>query len=327
MKNIKGLLGMTALLACAPLLPGAARASDSTLGTSGAAFMKIPTGSPRAQALGNSGVSLVEGGEAMNINPAGIASAQMREISFSYLGWLQDYSGQYISYVHPVGQSVVGLNLAYYGMQDFDVRDTDGIPLYSNDVKVRNGYATLTLAKGFFYEKFLVGVSAKEVLEDNYTTEYRNLVYDAGAVLRLGRKLSLGWSGQNYSGKGKQVVQVTRVGGAWVFNPFLTLAVEKRTYTDRAGKLSGGVEINLPEELLQVGRVSLRVGYTPGDGMGKNIDDKTLDNLGMSNVSGWSFGFGLFSSQALGYGMGLDYTMVPYGALGKASQMALKFQF
>lgn len=324
-KRLLGPVLFASALAAIPPAPLCAAAS--TQGTDGAVFLKIPSGSPRAQALGNSGVSLLEGGEAMGINPAGIASAQMREFSFSYLGWFQEYSGQYVSYIHPVGQSVIGLNLAYYGIQGFDARGQDGIPLYGADVKVRNGYASLSLAKGFFMEKFLVGVSAKEVLEDNYVTEYRNLVYDAGVILRLGRKLSLGWSGQNYSGKTNQVVKVQRLGGAWVFNPFLTLALEKKTYSDRGDAFGGGVEISLPEELLQVGRVSLRAGYSPGDSMGKNMTDKTLDSLGMNNTSGWAFGVGIYTSQALGYGMGLDYTMAPYGALGKSSQLALRFQF
>jgi len=326
MKTKKSLtLLAAAALRLAPL--PRAYSADSDIGMDGAAFMKIPTGSPRVQALGNNGVSLVEGGEAMNVNPAGIASAQMREASFSYLSWIQDYSGQYMSYVHPIGQSVIGVNLAYYGIKDFDVRDTEGKPQYGADVKVRNGYASISIAKGFFLEKFLVGVSAKEVLEDNYTTEYKNLVFDVGAVLRLGRKLSLGWAAQNMSGKKHQVVKVNRLGGAFAFNPFVTLALEQKSYSDRKGRLGGGVELNLPEELLQVGRVALRAGYSPSDSMGKNMTDKTLDSFGLNDVSGWSFGVGLYSAQALGYGIGFDYTLAPYGALGKASQMALRFQF
>lgn len=315
------------LFAAAALLPAAAQASDTSVGMDGAAFMKIPTGSPRAQALGNNGVSLMEGSEAMNINPAGIASAQMREVSYSNMSWFQEYSGHYFSYVHPIGQSVIGVNMGYYGMEKFDVRDSEGKPQYGEEVKVRNGFASVTMAKGFFLEKLLVGVSAKEVLEDNYTTEYKNLVFDMGVMLRIGRKLSLGWAGQNFSGKKHQVVKVNRIGGAFSFNPFMTVLVEQKTYSDRSGKLGGGVEFNLPEELLQVGRVSLRAGYTPSDSLGVNRDDKTLDQLGMTNISGWAFGVGLYSAQALGYGMGFDYTLAPYGALGKASQLALRFQF
>lgn len=263
----------------------------------------------------------------MGINPAGIASAQMREFSYSHLSWIQEYSGQYMSYVHPIGQSVVGLNLAYYGIKDFDVRDNEGKPQYGSDVKVRNGYASFTLAKGFFLERLLIGASVKEVLEDNYTKEYKNLVFDLGAVLRLGRKLSLGWSGQNMSGKQNQVVKVNRLGGAFAFNPFFTVALERKAYSDRKAKLGGGLEFTLPEELLQVGRVSLRTGYSPSDNYGRNMTDKTLDTLGMTDTSGWSFGVGLYSAQALGYGMGFDYTMAPYGALGKATQMSLRVQF
>ena len=314
-------------VAAALALSGAVHAADTRIGTEGAAFMKIPTGSPRAQALGNCGVSLMEGGEAMGINPAGIASAQMRELSFSHLSWIQDYSGQYMSYVHPIGQSVIGLNLAYYGIKGFDVRDSEGKPQYGADVKVRNGYGSFSIAKGFFLEKFLVGASIKEVLEDNYSKEYKNLVFDFGAILRLGRKISFGWSGQNFSGKNHQVVKVNRLGGAFTFNPFITLAIEQKSYSDREGRLGGGLEVSLPEELLQVGRVSVRAGYSPANNYGKNTSDKTLKSLGMNEASGWSFGVGIFSAQALGYGMGLDYTLAPYGALGKASQLAVRVQF
>jgi len=318
-----------AILAAGAVLvfSAAVYAADAKIGTEGAVFLKLPTGSPRAQALGNSGVSIIEGGEAMGINPAGIASAQMREFSFSYMSWIQDYSGQYMSYVHPIGQSVIGVNMAYYGIKGFDVRDEEGKPQYGADVKVHNGYTSFSIAKGFFLEKFLVGVSAKEVLEDDSVNTYKNLVFDMGAILRLGRKLSLGWAGQNFSGKAGQVVKVQRLGGAYAFNPFLTTVLEQKSYSDRKGKLGGGVEISLPEEVLQVGRVAMRVGYCPADNTGKNMTDKTLDTLGMNSVSGWSFGIGIYSAQALGYGMGFDYSLAPYGALGKASQMSLRFQF
>ncbi|HBB66148.1 MAG: hypothetical protein A2X28_04355 [Elusimicrobia bacterium GWA2_56_46] len=304
-----------------------AHAADSQVGTSGAVFMKIPTGSPRAQALGNCGVSIVEGTEAMTINPAGVASSQLREAGFSYLSWFQDYSGQYMAYVHPVGQSVIGVNVAYYGIKGFDVRDQAGIPQYGEDVKVRNSYGTLTLAKSFFLERLLVGVSAKEVMEDNYTEKYNNLVFDGGVVLKVGRKLSLGWSGANFSGKKDQVVRIQRLGLAYSPNPFITALLESKSYSDRRTQPGGGVEFNLPEEVIQVGRVSVRTGYTGADDYGKNYDDKTLDTLGLSKTSGWSFGIGIYTAQAMGYGMSLDYTMVPYGALGKSSQIMVKVQF
>ena len=312
------------------LLPTVVSATDSKAGTSGAAFMKIPTGSPRAQALGNCGVSVVEGTEAMTINPAGMASSQMREAAFAYLDWFQDYSGQYIAYVHPVGQSVIGVNMAAYDIKDFDVRDAEGIPLYSQNVRVYHKYATLTLAKSFFLERLLLGISAKGIWENNYTAKYNSTVFDGGVILKIGRKLSLGWSGANFSGNADDAVKINRLGFAIAFNPFITALLESKGYSDRKAAIGGGVELSLPEEVLQVGRVSLRTGYVQfngADNYGKNYTDTTMDTLGLSEAYGWTFGVGIYSAQALGFGMSLDYTLVPYGALGRASQLMVKVQF
>jgi hypothetical protein len=47
----------------------------------------------------------------------------------------------------------------------------------------------------------------------------------------------------------------------------------------------------------------------------------------MQELAGWTFGVGLYSAQALGYGVGLDYAFAPAGSLGKISQVAVRFQF
>jgi hypothetical protein len=74
----------------------------------------------------------------------------------------------------------------------------------------------------------------------------------------------------------------------------------------------------------------MRTGYVdfsgPGD-YGKNYDDKMLDTLGLKDTTGWTFGIGIYSAQAMGFGVSLDYTMVPFGALGKSTQLMLKAQF
>ncbi len=329
MKTKKGSERVWAALLAAALCAAARplSAADENAGTYGAVFMKLPTGSPRAQALGNTGASLMEGSEAMSINPAGVASAQLRELNFAYLGWFGGYGGQYLAYVHPIGQSVIGFNLAYYSVDGFDVRDDQGIPQYSQDIEVRNAYASLTLAKSFFLERFALGASVKSVLEDNYSESYQNYVFDLGARLRLGRKLSFGWSGQNYSGGEKEVVKLSRLGASFSPNPFLTLTVENKKASDQDEAVyGGGVELNIPEEVLQVGKVSFRAGYTDTSDFGRSYDS-TLDKLGLEEASGWSFGIGIYSAQSLGYGIALDYALVPYGALGKANQISVKMQF
>jgi len=325
MKNI--ILKKMILPALALSLALPAYSAEDSLGTGGSAFLKIPAGSARVQGLGNNGVSLVEGTDAININPAGIAVSQMREFNFSYISWFQGYSGKYISYVEPIGQSVVGFNLSYFNIEGFDARDSGGIQQYSDDIKVRHGYASLILAKSFFLERLSLGLGIKGVLEDNYTTQKKNIVYDAGALLKLSRKLSVAWASQNMSGSKEEIVQITRFGFTWKFNPFLTLTLDQKKYTDAESKVGFGIEFNLPEELLQVGKITFRTGYTDTANYGRNYDDKTLDKLGLSDTSGWSFGFGIYSAQAFGNIYSLDYSMVPFGALGKSTQMTLKFQF
>ena len=300
---------------------------NKDIGTEAGVFMKIPMGASRAQSLGNTGVSITEGAEALYVNPAGIAASQMRELSLAHLSWFQDYTANHLAYVHPfqTNKWVFGANVSYASIENFDNRDESGVPM-NDDILVRHGYATATLAREFFMEQLLIGGSIKAILEDNYLKEYKNIVYDFGAILKIGRRLSLGISSANISG-GKDVVQLQRVGAAFRFNSYLQVNAENKSYSDRDTILAGGVEITLPEELLQVGRVSLRVGYSPSDDLGKNRDDKTLETFGMQEMSGWSFGFGLYSQQALGYGVGIDYAFVPAGALGKISQLSVRFQF
>lgn len=300
--------------------------ADSSAGTGGSVFMKIPTGSAKLQGLGNNGVAYLEGTDAMSVNPAGIAASQMREFNFSYINWFADYSGKYISYVEPIGQSVIGLNLAYFNMDGFDARDASGVPLNSTDIKVKHLYGSLALAKTFFLERLSLGAAIKAVSEDNYNSTNKNTVYDLGAMLRISRKISIGWSSQNTGSKDK-VVGVQRYGLAWKFNPFLLAAVDQKKFTDSKAKTGVGIEFSIPEEVLQVGKVVFRTGYSDTVDYGKNYDDKTLDSLGLNNVSGWSFGIGIYTAQAFGSIYSLDYSMVPFGALGKSSQLTLKFQF
>ena len=325
MKNRRNFFALFAVLFLTASVSYATEEKD--IGTDAGVFMKIPMGAPRAQSLGNTGVSNTEGAESLYINPAGIAASQMREIVMSHLSWFQDYSGNHAAYIHPFQNNkwVFGANVAYSTIENFDNRNEEGVPM-NDDIVVRHGYITVALAREFFMERLLVGGSVKGILEDNYVKEYKNVVFDAGAILKIGRRLSLGLSSLNMSG-GEDVVQLQRLGAAFRFNSYITVNVEHKSYSDRDSIIAGGVEVTLPEELLQVGRVSIRAGYSPSDDLGKNRDDKTLDTLGMQELAGWSFGVGLYSAQALGYGVGLDYSFAPSGSLGKISQVAVRFQF
>ncbi|MBI4051581.1 MAG: PorV/PorQ family protein [Elusimicrobia bacterium] len=314
------------LLLSSLLSPSFAWSIDSNAGTSGATFLKLGAGSPRALALGRAYVALAEGPESLSWNPAGAALSEQREISFGYMSWVQDFSGNILSYVHPMGRTVWGGNLAYFTLGEFDVRDSEGKPLQGETVNVRDGFGTLTVARSFFVERFFLGASLKAVLEDNDGTRHRNLVGDIGVLYKSIKRLSLGFAYQNLGGNKNEVVQVLRWGGAMKVNPFLGLSLEIDKYSDRGVQPGIGVEFSLPEDFLEIGSMDFRVGYYALDNLGQSFSS-TLKKLKLDRTSGISFGFGLNTQGLLGYGMGLDYALVPMGALGNAHHIGIKVEF
>ncbi len=299
---------------------------DPEAGTSGATFMKLGAGSARAQALGRAYVAVADGPEALVWNPAGIASSQLRELHFSYLGWLQDYSAKYLGYVHPLGQTVVGANIAYMDVSGFDVRDVNGVPLSNEAVRAYAGFGTFSLAKAFLVERLLLGASLKGVIENNDGTKYNTMVFDFGALLKVGSRLSFGWASQNLGADETKVVQYQRLGAAYIMNSFMMISVESEVPSDNQARFNMGAEITIPEQVLDIGRMAFRVGYFSSDSCGKSYDG-FLKSLNMDKTTGVSLGFGLYTSEIYGYGMALDYALIPYGALGKSNQISLRFQF
>ena len=58
-------------------------------GTSASAFLKLGTGAPEAQALGNAFTALSHGTQALFWNPAGAATATTREFQVSHMQWFE----------------------------------------------------------------------------------------------------------------------------------------------------------------------------------------------------------------------------------------------
>jgi hypothetical protein len=122
------------------------------------------------------------------------------------------------------------------------------------------------------------------------------------------------------------VAHTERLGAAWRLNDFLTLSGELSDASDTGSHGAVGAEFQLPEEYLDVGQLSLRVGWQTADSYGQSFSS-TLKDLYLDQTSGLSFGFGLYTSEAFGYGLSLDYAFVPYGALGTVDQISFKLKF
>ena len=316
-------------LALAALAAAPARAIDSSAGTSGAQFMQIGQGSARAQALGGAYVALAEGSDAMTWNPAGLAATQQREFAFSYLSSVQGLSSPvYLGYAQPMGRTTWGANFGYMSdsLGSGDVRDANGVPQQASNVNLRDGYAAVGIARSFWYEKLFLGGSIRGISEYIAGSAVNTLALDFGAILKPTNALSLGFAVQNFGASSANVARTTRGGAALRLNDFVTVTGELSEASDTGAQFALGGEFQLPEEYLDFGQLTMRIGYKNVDSYGQSFDS-TLKTLHVDQTSGISFGFGIYTSQAFGYGLSLDYAFVPFGALGTLNQMSFKVKF
>ncbi|MBI3505116.1 MAG: hypothetical protein HY059_09760 [Proteobacteria bacterium] len=320
-----------AILTAVALLVGPAagvRAADDKVGTGGASFMKLGMGSARAMSLGRAYVAMAEGTDAINWNPAGLALTQTRELSYSYLRYIQDVQAPFfMAYAHPLGRTVIGANAAYMSLSGFEVRDAQGRPLPNENVNVRNGFATMSVARSFLYEKIFLGASLRDVVENNAGANKSTMVMDLGVMFKPNTTSSLAMSLQNLGGDQARVYKVTRIGAAKQLFELMNLSVELSKPSDNGTQLGIGGEFILPEELLSVGQVSMRIGYFTTGNQGQVATESRHSLYPLVGAQGLSFGLGLFTSQAFGYGIGFDYALVPMGALGMSDQMTIRIKF
>lgn len=322
------LLAAAVLLAARP-----ARAIDDAAGTGGAQFLKIGQGSARAMAMGRAYVALAEGTDSLTWNPAGLAVTQQKELAFSYLRYVADVNTTvgvwpgYTAYAHPMGRTVWGANVGYMRMDGFDIRDDAGRPVDESDKEVTDGFVTLGIARSFWYEKLFLGGAARIVHENLVGSKKNTLVGDVGLLLKPNNTLSLGLAVQNFGTSVSNVPSTIRSGAGLRLGDFITVGLELAKAADSGARVGLGAEFQLPEQYLEVGQLTFRAGYYNQDNLGQDRDSSTLETLRLDRASGLSFGFGLYTSQAFGYGLSLDYAFVPYGALGTVDQITLKLKF
>ena len=314
-------------LALLASLATAARAIDPDAGTAGASFMKIGIGSARAMALGRAYVALAEGTDSLNWNPAGLALTQQREMSYGYLRHFQDVDSPfYMAYAHPLGRTVIGVNMGYLSVDGFEVRDSRGVPLQSEDVRVQDGFGTVGVGRSFWYEKVFLGGAVKVAHEDDAGAIHNAMAGDFGALLKPNQFITFGFSSQNF-GAGSRIASVTRGGAAIKSFDLLTTSIELSKPSDGPMRLGLGGEFMLPEDLLQVGQIYLRMGYYSADDLGQVIKEDRSFLYPLIGSPKLSFGLGMFTAQAFGYGMNFDYSLISYGALGTADMIQLKVKF
>lgn len=320
-------LRLSALLVAA-LAASPARAIDPGAGTGGASFLKVGIGSARAMALGHAYVALAEGSDALNWNPAGLALAQQREVAFGYMRHIQDIDSPfYMAYAHPLGRTVLGANFGYLSVDGFEVRDSRGVPLQGEDVRVQDGFGTVGVGRSFWFEKLFLGGSLRVAHEDNAGTIHNVMAGDFGVLLKPNQYITFGFASQNIGAGSSRIADVTRGGAAIRIFDLLTTSMEVSKAADSQVRIGLGGEFMLPEDMLQVGQMYLRMGYYSADDLGQVREDERSFLFPLIGSPKLSFGLGMFTAQAFGYGMNLDYSLVSYGSLGTTDMLQLKVKF
>lgn len=295
-------------------------------GTSASAFMKLGTGAPEAQALGNAFTALSHGTQALFWNPAGAATATTREFQVSHLQWFKGVGDSALAYIQPLGKTNLGVTLRYLRLSNLDFRDSSGIPYNYTGQVIQDFVATVSLARNFFGVLDL-GATAKYINETNFNVKHINPAFDIGGRLRFGRNdtVVLGFMGQNLGNKDEVPTAVR--GGAALNTKYFTIAGEGVKYVDDKFRYGLGLAIHIPEELVEVATFDIRIGYYNRENTGYAEDGDIADRIGLTDTSKITLGFGFYSSEVMGYGLGIDYAMLPSGALGTAHQLSVRLQF
>jgi hypothetical protein len=332
---------MIALAASAVLLAARAQAQTNT-GTTIGSFLEIEP-SARIAAMGNAGVSQLEGLSAVYYNPAAIGRTTSREAEFSHIAWFAGITYDYAAVAIPFGSfgtsyaTVTSLNSG-----EIDVRTVDQ-PLGTGE---RFRVNDIALALGFGRQispRFSAGLQLNFVQETIWNTSASTVTISAGTLyrvsengLRIGSSLSNFGTRAAYDGRDLRMtydnvpgqngdnstlpglrftdafaVPVTfRVGVAMPFrlqgNQRLTFAADAFHPNDNSESVSMGAEYSVREIL------SLRAGW---------------QNLFLKDSEvGATLGAGIAGRYEENH-YRVDYGWADQGRLGSSHRLSVGFEF
>ena len=276
-------------------------------GTRSAEFLSIYSDA-RPSAMGDAYTALAENAAGLAFNPAGLMKADQREISASYVGWLEGGHFQHLAYTHPIGRSLnaFGVSLLYFNPGAFKQTNNLGIEtgndLEAMDLAVTFGYARRLHNFG------LIGISAKYIRRELHDKQAHTYAIDAGLLYKpFKAPLEIGFVIQNLGEKltfinaKEQLPFTVRAGISYpLYFEYFRVAADVIKVRDEAPAYAVGAEWNFGEVAF------LRAGWKKSTGLRK----------------GWSGGAG-FKYKALS----LDYSYVPFEIFGGTHRVTLNWKF
>lgn len=158
--------------------------AQTKAGTTMGQFLLIEP-SARVSAMGNAGVALSDGIQAIYFNPAAAARVESRALQFTHTPWLADITHDYAALLVPVkGVGSFFATLTSLGSGEIDVRTVEA-PLGTGE-----RYTVSNLAIGVGYARwitprFSAGLQATYIEETIWHTSVRTVTFNVGTVYRL----------------------------------------------------------------------------------------------------------------------------------------------
>jgi len=292
------------LAAWSLVLAGTALAAAGGTGTTAGVFLKLH-GGVRAAAMGEAFVAVADDPSALHWNPAGMGQIKSAEFSSTYSSWFDGASFTSLTLVRPfyLGHSggIMFNNLDAGAIEETTLSQPGGTGRTFSPFAL-----TTTLAYCHRLNTVLsLGFSGKYLREDIDDSSMRGYAFDLGALFRLSKKLSFGFTVKNigtFHGIDNALPLSYRAGISLRPTDALLLAGDLDLPNDNRSTFHLGAEYGFNE--LFCGRI----GYNT------RAEDNAGGNLGL--------GTGIRRE-----GMKFDYAYLPFGDLGDTHRISFGLSF
>jgi len=334
----------TALLLFCFVLDEAAGKEVKKVGTSAAAFLRIPVGA-RGAALGGAVVSTVNDPSAMFWNPGGLARQSKYSLMVDHSPWLPGLDFNYVGLVIPASSfGTIGINITSLSTQEMDIT-TPANPEGTGETFDASFTAVGVSYSRHLTESFSIGGTFKYINERIYNSNATGFAFDIGTIydtpyegVRLGFSISnigtkMRMMGEDLNvrvdiapttkGNNQSIVGqlktdefdmplIMRVGLSWdIINSGknrLTAGVDGINPNDNAQSVNAGAEYALFNEMFV-----LRAGYT--------------DLFLKDSQKGLALGAGFNTKIAGSLGLGAEYAFQEFEYLGNVNRFTLTLTF
>lgn len=178
---------LTASMIIMGLLAGSSAFAQTKVGSTVGAFLRIEPGA-RGAALGNAGVALPDGIDAVHYNTGAIGLLEQTVVQYTHSMWFADISYDYVAVALPLtGTSTVFASVTALNSGEIDVRTVEQ-PLGTGE---RYDVANVALSLGYgrrITSRFAAGLAVSYATERIWHTSNRILTMNVGTVYRLNER-------------------------------------------------------------------------------------------------------------------------------------------